>query len=121
MNFELESDMKAAKMLGYRPHIMQVRGVGVVFIAYPPVSLNPNDGDKACDVEERVFTLSDPATRDAVVTVLWERYGVCIFHTHPDFPAQGWVAENAINGWESDIYESRTECIRHAVMEVKDE
>jgi len=108
MNFELESDMKAAKI----SDVKWVYGTDKNKIYYEPLN-----GEPAWEE----FTLSDPATRDAVVQMLGEKYGVCIFHTHPDFPAQGWVAENAINGWESDIYESRTECIRHAVMEVKDD
>jgi len=111
MNLELESDMKAAELKGLHPQMVDTTWTENGVIKY----------GKAIFTEDGEFTLSNPASREYIVTVLGEKYGVCIFHTHPDFLAQGWVAENAINGWESDIYESRTECIRHAVMGVKDE
>jgi len=113
MNFELESDMKAAKMKYRHPQIVDIiwtEGDGKI-----------KHGKSVFDEDGKEFTLSDPATRDAVVQMLGEKYRILFFYTHPDITPQGWVAKNSITFWESDIYESRIECIRHAVMEVKDE
>jgi len=104
MNLDLESDMKAAKILGR--HVVR-DGSGV----YP--ESEPGSGTRATNIP---FTLSDPATRDAVVQVLGEKYGISIRPHYDEYLGyfRAWMF--GIN--EYDTYE---EALRHAVMEVKDE
>jgi len=103
MNFELESDMKAAKMLGHQ-----------VYTANNVTALI-----QCGDDGEKTFSLSCPATRDAVVQMLGKKHGCSIV----------WIAGNDAFSWffmfsardsNGVGYKIYEEALRHAVMGVKD-
>jgi len=104
MNFELESDMKAAKMLDLHPAQGWKDGT-------------KSDNPKAtfATVDGHRFTLSDPATRDAVVQMLLNK-GIYIRKISGVFE---WVNDN--NKLMASGFDEYIEVVRHAVMEVKDE
>jgi len=108
MNFELESDMKAAKMLGKCAKYSQLCNAVMV----------PIRGDKQICTE--LFTLKNAATRDAVVQMLGKKHGCSIV----------WIAGNDAFSWffmfsardsNGVGYKTYEEALRHAVMGVKDE
>jgi len=115
-DFELRTDMNAAKLLGYKCKLHA--SIDTSNVETHPVSEGMYVSTLYPDGERCRFTLNDAATRDALVQALGEKYCIGLYHTHPDFIIQGWVAGNAINGWDSDIYETYTEAVRHAVDEV---
>jgi len=107
MNLELESDMKAAKLLD----VKWVYGSDKNKIYYEPLN-----GETAWEE----LSLSDPATRDAVVQMLGEKYGCSI----------AWIAGNDAFSWffmfssrdsNGVGYKIYEEALRHAVMEAMNE
>jgi len=103
MNLELESDMKAACLLGC-PVVRDESGV------YP--ESESGSGTRATNIQ---FTLSDLATRDAVVQMLLNK-GIYIRKISGVFE---WVNDN--NSLIASGFDEYIEVVRHAIMEVKDE
>jgi len=117
VNFDMKTDMKAARLFGYSyklhcssdtSNCTQVVSEGMYVSA-----LYPNG-------ERRRFTLADPATRDAVVQALGEKYDVAII-PYVMKRIVGWKARFGMDRL-SKLCADYEDAIRMAVDEViKDE
>ena len=113
MNYEQETDMKAAKLLGLHPQLVDTTWTENGKIKY----------GKAAFTEDGEFSLSDPATRDAVVQVLGEKYYISINAARDINGVPCWFWDNGITDAYYGEFEGYEEAVRAAVnsVEVKDD
>jgi len=108
MSDKLKADMAAAKLLGQHPQLVETTWTEDGKIKY----------GKAIFTEDGEFTLSAPDIIVPVVKMLGEKYQICLAHTHADYTPPGWIWEDQRIMKESEVFETYTEAVRAAVMEV---
>lgn len=116
---KLKANMAAAEIVGH--NIKSVCNVCRVTF--------PVDWD-ACTVLECGNTdmisttfdiFNNPADRMTVVKALGERFGIYIFHTHQEYPEQGWTWESVNPYMLGTIHKEYEEAVAAAVLEVEDD
>ena len=103
MDDKLKSDTAAAKLLNRKVEVGCLGGTLTV----------TSEGQ----VEK--FSLSDPATRDAVVQALGEKHYIAIIPVHPDYyESSGWMWEDQRYGEDSEVFGTYEEAVRKAALAV---
>jgi len=116
MNFELRTDMKAAQILEYQNIRISTNGEMALVRVIAPAEYS----DVCPESYYRLISLADPATRDAVVQALGEKYGVDVTCVHDGDTHIGWSVWSKAK--HSKTYVTRLEALRHAVdEEIEDE